>query len=453
MLLFEKITTLLNRGDQRSLTVKRNIVGSILIKGCSILISLLLVPLTLGYLSAELYGVWLTLSSVVLWLNFLDVGLTLGLKNKLAEALALGEHTQARSLVSTAYFTMTMIMVPLTLISELGIPWVDWSSLLNVDQAYNPELIAVVRILIACFSLQMIFNVITAVLAAFQRVALASAFPVIGNFVACLVIWLLTRYTESSLLNLTVAISFIPIVVLLAGSIFLYRGSLRIVRPSVSTIRLADIKKIFGLGIKFFIIQVQMVVVYQTSNILISNISSAVDVTAYNIAYKYLGVATMLFSLILGPLWPAFTDAFVKKEYAWMRQTYRRMVYLFGAISVMILLMMCAAPLAYRLWVGDAVEVPLLLTLSVGAYMIIHAWDSLQVILINGIGKVKLQTYVTLLGMILHIPLSFFLGNYLNMGAVGVVASMILINLLYAMCFTIQINKLIHNRAKAIWNA
>lgn len=79
--------------NNRSSLIKKNIAGSIVIKGVSILTSLLLVPLTLNYVNKELYGIWLTLSSVVLWLNFFDIGFTLGLKNKLAESLATKDYT------------------------------------------------------------------------------------------------------------------------------------------------------------------------------------------------------------------------------------------------------------------------------------------------------------------------------------------------------------------------
>ena len=66
----------------RTASVKKNILASILIKGISIFVSLLIVPITLGYVNSTLYGIWLTISSVMLWLNFFDVGLTLGLKNR-----------------------------------------------------------------------------------------------------------------------------------------------------------------------------------------------------------------------------------------------------------------------------------------------------------------------------------------------------------------------------------
>jgi O-antigen/teichoic acid export membrane protein len=101
--------------------------------------------------------------------------------------------------------------------------------------------------------------------------------------------------------------------------------------------------------------------------------------------------------------------------------------------------------------VGEKVSVPFILTLSIAIYTLIHCWDSLQVILINGTGKVKLQSYVIIFGLVLHIPLSLLLGRYI--GIFGVVVSMSIINIIYASFFTTQIRKILNNTATGIWNA
>ncbi|WP_241033197.1 MULTISPECIES: lipopolysaccharide biosynthesis protein [Bacteroidales] len=425
-------------------------IGSIFIKGVSILIQLILVPMTLGYLSQELYGIWLTISSIMLWLNFFDVGLTLGLKNKLSEALAKNDIEKGKSLVSTTYIVMLIIFLPLCLIGECVIPYVDWSSFLNVSQIYNEELSHVVSILLVCFSLQMIFNVITAVVSAHQKVALASAFPVIGNLCSVIVIYLLNIFTKPSLTNLASAISYIPALVLMISSFILYTGKLKPVKPSVSYFDKSNIKDILNLGIKFFIIQIQMIVLYQATNILISNVSSPSDVTSYNIAYKYIGVASMTFNIILAPLWPAFTDAYMKNDWSWMKQIYGKMRKVYAILLGGVILMVILSPVAYKLWIGDRAIIPLTMTVVVALFVIVHAWDALQIILINGIGKVKLQTYITLVGLICHIPLSLLLGKHI--GAIGVVISMVIINIIYSIVFTIQLHKLLNKKALGIWN-
>lgn len=444
-----KIKLFFTKGDERSLSVKKNMIGSIFIKGISILIQLILVPLTLGYLSQELYGIWLTISSIILWLNFFDVGLTLGLKNKLSEALAKNEIEKGKSLVSTTYVVMILIFLPLCIIGEFIIPHINWSSFLNVDSIYNEELSIVVSILLVCFSLQMIFNVITAVVSAYQKVALASAFPVIGNICSVIVIYLLGVFTKPSLTNLASAISYLPTLVLMISSYVLYTGILKQVRPSISYFDKSKIKDILNLGVKFFIIQIQMIVLYQATNILISNVSSPTEVTSYNIAYKYIGAASMTFNIILAPLWPAFTDAYMKNDWRWMKQTYRNMKKVYCGLLLGVILMVILSPFVYDLWIGDRATIPLKMTVIVAFFVIVFAWATLQTMLINGIGKVKLQTYVTLVGLICHIPLSFLLGKHF--GAIGVVMSMIIINIIYSIVFTVQLYKLLDNSALGIW--
>ncbi len=444
--------TILNKflsGSQRSITVKKNIIGSLCIKGVSIIISLMLVPMTLGYVSSELYGIWLTLSSIMMWLNFFDVGFTLGLKNKLAEAIALEEWEKGKALVSTTYFMMIIIFIPLCLILICCIPLVNWAHFLNVNPLYTTDIIKALYALTTCFCLQMIVNILTAVVAAYQKVALSSAFPVIGNFLSLIVIFLLTKLCPPSLLALAIAIAATPIIVIIIASIILFHKKFKKVSPNINCIKKIYIKDLFGLGVKFFIIQIQIVVLYQCTNILISNVSGPEDVTAYNIAYKYLGIAMMIYTIIISPLWPAFTDAYTKKDFNWMKNIYRKMTYIFLISAAGIICMLLISPFTYRLWIGEKANISYNMTLAVSIYMIICSWESLQVQLINGIGTIKLQTYITLTGLIIHIPLSLYLGKYI--GAVGVIYSMILINTLYTIFFTIQINKLLNQKAKGIW--
>lgn len=408
-----------------------------------------MVPMTLGYVSSELYGIWLTLSSIVLWFNFFDVGFTLGLRNKLAESLALGETTRGRHLVSTTYGVMVSIFIPLSVIICLFIPIVDWCNLLNVSSQYEYEIEQALYVLGACFCLQMILNVLTAVIAAYQKIALSSLFPVIGQIVSIIIIYILTKNKIVSLTYLALTLSFTPIVVIFIASIYLYCTSFKEVIPSYKFVSTKYIKDIFVLGVKFFIIQIQVVVMYQTTNILISNLSGPNDVTAYNIAYKYLNIPMMIYNIILSPLWPAFTDAYTKNDYKWMKKTYNKMYIIWIVSTICIFVMILLSPYAYYLWIGEKASIPFIMTIAVAIYTAIHSLDSLQVTLINGIGCVKLQTYVTLIGLIGHIPLSLLLGKYI--GCYGVIVSMIIIVSIYLAFFSTQINRILNHSASGIW--
>lgn len=444
------IKDILIGGSKRTAIVKKNILGSLAIKGISILTSFLLVPMTLGYVSAEIYGVWLTISSVLHWLTYMDVGVTHGLKNRLNECLARKDYEKGKSLVSTTYAIMFAIFVPLSAILIVVSPWIDWCSILNVDPSNQEVILKTMQVLFVFIALQMIVNVFVTVVAAYQKTALSSLFAVIGQICALCIIGMMTLFVKPSLLNLAFAYSMMPILIVLTASIIYFKTGMKEVAPSIKAINLAYIKDLWGLGIKFFIIQVQMIVLYQATNILISHIAGPESVTQYNIAYKLLNIAVMVYSIILGPLWPAFTDAYTKNDYTWMNNMYRKMQRLYLLLCLMIGILVAFSPLIIRLWVGDKVFVPFILTLSIAVYTLIHCWDTLQVTLINGTGKVNLQSYVIIIGLILHIPLSLFLGKYI--GIIGVVVSMSIINLIYACFFTTQIRRILNNSAVGIWN-
>lgn len=444
------IKTVLTGGSQRTAIVKKNILGLLAIKGVSILTSLLLVPMTLGYVSSEVYGIWLTISSVLHWLTYMDVGFTHGLKNRLNECLARKDYEKGKSLVSTTYAIMFAIFVPMSALLIAVSPGIDWCRLLNVDASNQEVILKTMQVLFVFIALQMIVNVFVTVVAAYQKTALSSLFAVVGQICSLCIIGMMTLFVEPSLLNLAFAYSMMPILIVLTASVIYFRTSMKEVAPSVRSVNTAYIKDLWGLGIKFFIIQLQMIVLYQATNILISHIAGPESVTQYNIAYKLLNVVVMVYTIILNPLWPAFTDAYTKQDYAWMNRTYRKMQQIYIVLCAMVALVVALSPLLIRLWVRDMVQVPMGLTLGIAIYTLIHCWVSLQAILINGTGKVKLQSYVILVGLVLHIPLSLFLGRYI--GILGVVASMSVINIIYACVFTTQITRILNNTATGIWN-
>ena len=436
-------------GNERTVKVKKNILGSFVNKGVSIILSFILLPITLGYVSSELYGIWLTLSSIVAWLNIMDIGFSLGLKNKLAEAIALNQWERGRQLVSTTYCIMIMIFVPLAVMLEFVIPHINWSVLLNVSEQYNDDIIRVMYVLVAFFAVHMILGVLTAVIAAFQKVALSGTLGVIGHALALLTIFVFTKTLPPSLLYLSFAYTMMPLIVLLIASVVLFSGKFKKVSPKLSSFKKSQIGDLFNMGWKFFVIQLQVIVMFQTTNILISHVSSPESVTAYNISYKYITIAMMIFNIIVVPLWPAFTDAFTKGDYKWMNNIYSKMSKLCLLTMVGVLLLLIISPLVYKLWIGDKTTIPFSMTLTVALYTIINCWDSLQVNMINGTGRINLQLYVTLIGLVAQIPLAYFLGSLI--GAEGVVLSQTIIVSIYCVFMTIQIRKLIAQTAAGVW--
>ena len=105
----QSITNFFTKVHERTLKAKKNIAFSFILKAINIATGLVLVPIVLNYLDETRYGIWLTLSSLVMWFNFFDVGLGHGLRNKLAESQTKGEESLSRKYVSTTYAGLVII--------------------------------------------------------------------------------------------------------------------------------------------------------------------------------------------------------------------------------------------------------------------------------------------------------------------------------------------------------
>ena len=173
--------------------MKKNIAWGFVLRGIGIVISLLLVPMTINYVSSELYGVWLTLSTIIHWISFFDIGFGMGLRNKLGVALAEGNAKRAKILVSSTYAILTCIFVPLSILFYIVCGYLDWALILNVSQELNPTLVSCSRIVVVSFCFTLIMKVIQNVLQAYQMNALGGVLDTISHICTLIAIFVLTK--------------------------------------------------------------------------------------------------------------------------------------------------------------------------------------------------------------------------------------------------------------------
>jgi Na+-driven multidrug efflux pump len=71
---------------------------------------------------------------------------------------------------------------------------------------------------------------------------------------------------------------------------------------------------------------------------------------------------------------------------------------------------------------------------------------------INGVGKVKLQMYTSIIGAVLFILLAILLIKHTDLGIAGLVIASIISNFNGIIIAPIQYKKIINKKAKGIWN-
>ena len=178
---FTFATKFLNKGQDRSVKAKKNIAASLFLKGFSIILSIIIVPITLNYVNVSEYGIWLTLSSIVVWFSFFDIGLTQGLRNKFAEAIARGEDELAQIYVSTTFAILVIICSGLWVIFLITNQFLNWAQLLNLSPEMQNEVSILAIIVFSFFCLQFVLRIIHTIFAATQQPALSSLVSVVNQ--------------------------------------------------------------------------------------------------------------------------------------------------------------------------------------------------------------------------------------------------------------------------------
>ena len=434
---------------ERSIKAYKNIFSSFVLKILSIATNLLLVPITIHYINPTRYGIWLTLSSIIGWLSFFDIGFGNGLRNKFAEAVAKGNNKLARIYVSTTYAILLIIILFVLILFLFINPFLNWAKILNSPSAMADELSLIVLIVFTFFCIQFILQLVTTIIIADQQPAKVSFINFLGSILSLIIIYILTKITSGSLLYLGIAMSAAPVIILIGSSFWFYARNYKDFTPSLKFIKLTYAGDLFYLGFKFFIIQISVILLYQTSNMIIVQLFGPAEVTSYNVAYKYFGVVPMIFNIVLTPFWSAFTDAYTKNDLTWIRKVIKRLQFFWILMIFLTLLMLLISEPIYKIWIGDVVTIPFALSAILALYVLINCWCGIYSYFLNGVGKIKIQLYASLIGGVINVPLAIFFG--MHYGLVGVIFPILIIGLINSTWAPIQYYKIINNRAKGIW--
>lgn len=448
---YKKVMKLVNRGQQRSVKAKKNIIASFLIKGISVLIGFYMVPLTIGYVQKEQYGIWLTLSSVVGWIAFFDIGLGHGLRNKLAEAMAKDEWKKAKIYVSSTYAMLAVIFSCVLVFFFFIEPWLNWQEILNTQSVESNELRLVVLATFSFFCINFILRLIDSIFYAFQRPAYNGLVSLASNILTLGIIIVLTKTTQGSLFYLALTLGISPMIVLFFVSLYMFKSDFRQIAPSLNFVRKTHFKDLVGLGARFFVVNISVIIIFATDNMIITQLFGPAEVPAYAIAHKYFGLITVGFSFILVPMWSAYTEAYVKNDINWVLSVNKKLIKIWLILVVVGLLMFAVSPIFFKIWVPQ-IEVPLLLSGMMCLYVLILAWGNIFVNFINGVGKIQIQLIIGIVGTLVNIPLSYFFAITLGLGSAGVIGATI-ICIAYGPIFApIQFKKIVNGTASGIWN-
>jgi O-antigen/teichoic acid export membrane protein len=439
-------------GYDRNTRLKKNILASLFIKGTNFILELVLVTMLLAYLGILKFGIIIIMLSLVTWFTFLDFGLGHGLRNKFAGMLSVNKHKQARTYVSTCYLMLGIISIIFFSFFLFINQFLPWHKILAVDQSFNEEILILSLIIFGYLSLVFVLEIISHILWADQKSSIADLILLINKILIIVVIYIFSKTSSASLIYVGLTYSVIPLLILSIFSIYLYNSMYKNYSPSFKFVDFKYGKKLYKIGWKFFILQISYIILMLTDSMIITQLYGPESVPPYYIAGKYYGVALIFFQIVISPTRSAFTEAYTRKNFSWIKNTMKKQKKILIGVTLFVVIMIFSSNFAFKIWVGEKIIIDYRLSIGWGLFVVISSYSATYTYFLNGVGKIKLQVINASIAAIINIPLSIFLAKYVGLGSAGVIIATSVTLLIYLIFGKIQYEKIINNKATGIWN-
>ena len=353
----------------------------------NLVVAFISVPLTLHYLDVERYGLWVTISSIIAYLNVTDLGLGLGLQNEVAKALAKDDHERVTALTSTT-FAATLIVSILFGVLYVGIarmlPLGSWFHLAKAETETEFRIVLYITgiAVIGTMPARILINAQAAYQEAYKS-GLWGIVASVGGFCALLAV----IHYKGGMIALSIATIVFGNLFTLGNVIaFLYKHPQA--RPAMKRFEWQLLAPLFLLGSKFLIVSIYTLILWNIDNIVISTRLGPSAVVPYAVPFRLMWIALTALSAIPYALWPAYTEASARADWQWIESTHNgitKATVLSGAAIGAILVTWGNSFIV--VWTGPkAVGNPSVLW-GLALYLICAQWNTCNGTLLNSIGR------------------------------------------------------------------
>lgn len=380
---------------------------------------LISVPVALGYLGTERYGVVVTITALTAMLVFADFGLGNGLMNVVARATGRDDSSTAPRAISSAFFMLCAVAVVLTLGFIPVFLVAPWASLLNVtDPGAAAEIPAAVAVFAATVVLNLPLAVVHRVQLAYQQGFVNGVWNAVAS-VVMLVALVIAVQVRAPLPWIVLTAIGAPLLANALNSLSLFVVRRPDLRPRWSQTDLAQASALLRLGFLFFILQVSTAIAYQANVVVATRVLGPEAATEYSVVNRLFMVLPHLVNMLLLPLWPAYTEAIARGDTVWVGRTLRRSVGIALTLSgVASLGLVFAAPVVLRAWVGDAIQPPFALVLGMAIWAVVANSFHAVAMLLNAAAVIAFQVATAVAMAVVGIVASITFANLFGVSGV-----------------------------------
>lgn len=439
-------------GNTRSGKVKRNAIISFIVMILTNLIAFLLMPIVISYLDVTKYGIWLTINSVLAWVFLFDLGLSGGLRTRLAQALAKNEIEDANILINTAYAFLTIIMLILCLLYYLISPFVNWVKIFNAPSNLTNELNMLMMVVVLFFLLRFILQIINGIYTAIQKNSIINIMSLFTQLLSLVSILLFAKWINGSLFWIGFIYSISPLIVLIIGNIIFFNNYTDF-KLSLKYIKLSALKRILNIGIYEFIDQIAFIILMSATNLIIAQVTSPGAVVPYHVTMRIFGIFLTVYTLATNPLIPAFTEAYTIDDFSWIKNVLKKINQLYIICALGVILMIPLSKPIFNFLVKGKVQMSYSLTIIIVTLTLLRMFSAVYTKFLTGCGKVRLIGISSIISATIYILFIVFFGKKLSFGIHGILLLQLLLGIITTSIVFTQSRKVLNKQDTGIWSA
>jgi O-antigen/teichoic acid export membrane protein len=393
-------------------------VSAAVARAIGVLSSLITLPLTYRYLGAEQYGLWMLLVSMIAFMGFADLGIGLGLVNAISEACGKEDRDLAKEYFTSACVLLLGIAMILALAAIIAFPFIPWMRVLNVrSHEVATEGARAFGFLYTVFIISVPLSAMERALVGQQRGYISQSVAALGNVFSLLML-LLTMAFHGDLVWLVIASTLGKILSMSLNGVMLFKESRWLV-PDFRRYRNRAAKRVFNLGLMYFVLQSGVAINFTADNIVIAQLRGAAAVAVYSVPQKLFGIISAIIGMAVAPLWPAFSEANARGDHHWVRRTFWRSLWATFAFTVpLYAVLILVGPWMLRTLFGRTLQAPHSLIVALAVWGVVGSISNVTSTLLSGAGVLKPQALLVVIVSPVNLALSVLLT--IRFGVIGV---------------------------------
>lgn len=378
----------MERYRRAALTSAATVIG----RGVGMLATLVSVPLTIGYLGAERYGIWMTVTTVIALLGFSDLGLGNGLLNAISASHGRDDRYSARRAVSSAFFMLTGVALLLASAFAICYPSIPWDRVFNVSHEVGREEAGpAMAVFFGCFLVGLPLSVVNRIQTGYQQGFVSAAWQAVGSLLT-LSLLLAAIWMRGSLPVLVLALAGAPVLATAINAGALFGRAMPWLLPTWSMADWQSAIQLSRAGFMFLILQICISLFSSVDNLIVAQVLGPAAVADLAVPSRLFAVAGGLAMFALLPLWPAYGEALARGDTAWAKRTVIRSTIFATTVTLLVAtpLVLFGKPIV-RAWVGQEVHPSFSLLLALGCWTVLAAMGTSMSMFLNAANVIALQ--------------------------------------------------------------